>query len=143
MSAEFLKERLAVLGPKPEPESDAALPDPAAPYQAHGRASNAPVYTLHCALGKDGFRSFQYAHLDSDSAFRIEPRGHVITVRFAGTRTVAVTIRGRNLGRLYDYLHQHRIPWVMRADRDFADGADRQPLITAIEIEEVTERTAS
>jgi hypothetical protein len=125
---------------KPEADTDSELPDASAPYQAHGRASNKPVYTLHCALGKDGFRSFQYAHLDSNSEFRIEPKGHVITVRFVGTKVMTVTVRGRNLWKVYDYLHQHRLPWIMRADRDFADGADKQPLITTIEIEEVSEK---
>ena len=138
MPGDFLKERLATLAPRSdEPDSD--LPDPSVPYQAHGRAANKPVYTLHCGLGREGYRSFQYLHLDSDSAFRIEPRGHVIVMRFVGTTVVRVTIRGRNLWRLYDYLHQHRVPWVMRADRDFSDGTDR-PVVTAIEFEEVNER---
>ena len=56
-------------------------------------------------------------------------------VRFAGLKSVQVTIRGRNLWRLYDYLHQHRMPWIMRADRDFAD--DKEPIIIAIDFEDV------
>ena len=55
------------------------------------------------------------------------------------TIKVAVTIRGRNLWRLYDYIHQHKMPWVMRVDvgRDFA--ADDEPVVTAIEFAEVKE----
>jgi hypothetical protein len=141
MPGDFLKERLLSIPPKSEAEPDRELPDASAPYQAHSRAANKPVYTLHCCLGKDGYRSFQYMHLDSDSAFRIESKGHVISMRFVGTKIVQVTICGRNLWRLYDYLHQHRLPWVMRADRDFSDGTDKQVVITAIEIEELNEKT--
>lgn len=43
-----------------------------------------------------------------------------------------VTIKGRNLWRLYDYVHQHRMPWIMQADRDLAEG--QESLITAIDI---------
>ena len=134
--------RPAAEPPPPEPEDGLRLArrHRPRPTRAHGKGksvANKALYTLHCALGKDGFRSFQYAHLDSDSEFRIEPGGHVLTLRFAGFRTTKVTIRGRNLWQLYDYLHQHRIPWIMRADRDFPDGAGKQPLISTIEFAEV------
>jgi len=86
-------------------------------------------------LGKNGYRSFQYVHLDSDSTFE-QRSGQVITLRFAGTKIMQVTITGRNLWRLFDYLHQHRMPWIMVADRDFA--ADSEPVITRIAIAEVT-----
>jgi hypothetical protein len=56
----------------------------------------------------------------------------VITLRFAGTHVMQVTIKGRNLWRLYDYVHQHRMPWIMQADRDLAEG--QESLITAIDI---------
>jgi hypothetical protein len=142
MPGDLLKERLLSIPPKSEAEPHSELPDTSAPYLAHGRAANKPVYTLHCCLGKDGYRSFQYMHLDSDSTFSIDHKGHVISVRFVGTKIVQVTICGRNLWRLYDYLHQHRLPWVMRAERDFSDGTDKQVVITAIEIEEVKENAA-
>jgi hypothetical protein len=118
-------------------DSDNELPDAESPYQAHARAANKTVYTLHCCLGKDGYRSFQYVHLDSDSGFRIDPKGQTITVRFVGTKHLQVTISGRNLWHLYDYLHQHRMPWIMRADRDF--GEDKEAIITAIVFDEVKE----
>jgi hypothetical protein len=117
--------------PEHEP-ADSGLPDASAPYQAHARPANKPVYTLHCCLGKDGYRSFQYVHLDSDSSFQTTSAGHAITLRFAGTKVVQVTIKGRNLRGLYDHLHQHRTSWVMRADRDLAE--EQEAIITAIEI---------
>lgn len=57
-------------------------------YQAHARAANKPVQSIHCVLGKDGVRSFQYVHLDSDSQFRTINSGQVIVVRFAGLKSV-------------------------------------------------------
>ncbi len=136
MPADFLKE----LATKPEVEADSELPDLSHPYKAHGRAANKALYTLHCDLGKDGFRSFQYLHLDSNSEYRIEPKGQVLVVRFGGIKPVQVTIRGRNLRPVYDYIHQHRLPWIMRADRDFPDPAGKQVIITAIDFEEVSEK---
>jgi hypothetical protein len=112
--------------------ADSDLPDTSGPYQAFARPANKPVYTLHCWLGKDGYRSFQMVHLDSDSSFKTGPAGHVITLRFAGTQLTQVTITGRKLWRLYDYLGQHRMAWIARADRDLADEQDA--IITAIEI---------
>jgi len=113
------------------------LPAAGEQYQAHARGANKPVFTLHCILGKDGFRSFQNSHLDSDSHFVVEGKEQVISLRFCNFKVTAVTIRGRNLGKLYDYLHQHRMPWIQRVDagRDFAE--DGEPVITAIEIKEV------
>lgn len=112
--------------------ADSDLPDTSGPYQAFARPANKPLYTLHCWLGKDGYRSFQNAHLDSNSSFKTSSAGHVIVLRFAGTELMQVTITGRKLGRLYDYIHQHRTAWVMRADRDLAD--EQEAIITAIEI---------
>jgi hypothetical protein len=42
-----------------------------------------------------------------------------------------ISIRGRNLWRLYDYIHQHRMAWLARADRDFADG--KEAIIVSID----------
>jgi hypothetical protein len=131
------KLRSSLFGAKPvnaQPDDEFAdidLPDTSVPYQAHARPANKPIYTLHCCLGKDGYRSFQYVHLDSDTSFNTAAAGHVITLRFAGTQVVQITIAGRKLWRLYDYLHQHRIAWIMRADRDLAD--DQEAIITVIE----------
>jgi hypothetical protein len=121
---------------QPEDEfADSDLPDTSAPYEAHARPANKPVYTLHCWLGKDGYRSVQMVHLDSDSSFKTTSSGHVITLRFAGTQVMQVTIKGRNLRQLYGAIHSHRISWVMRADRDLAD--EQEAIITAIEFVQV------
>jgi len=122
----------SVSTPAGEELSDSDLPDTSAPYQAHARPAIKPVYTLHCGLGKDGFRSFEYVHLDSNNSFKTSSSGHVITLRFAGTQVMQVTIKGRNLWQLYGALHSHRISWVMRADRDLAE--EQEAIITGIDI---------
>ncbi|HEX3997488.1 MAG TPA: hypothetical protein VHX65_02945 [Pirellulales bacterium] len=132
------KLRSSLFGAKPvtaspdEEISNFGLPDTSAPYQAFARPTNKPVYTLHCGLGKDGFRSFEFVHLDSNNSFKTSSSGQVITLRFAGTQVMQVTIKGRNLWQLYGALHSHLIPWIVRADRDLAD--EQEAIITAIEI---------
>lgn len=118
-------------------EAEWLLPVHGGSYHAFGRPANRPLCTLHFALGKEGYRSYPFMSLDGDSRFTVDGKGHVIVLRFAGMTPVTVTIRGRNLARLYDYIHQHRTPWVMRIDegRDFVEGDE--PVVTGIEIEEI------
>jgi hypothetical protein len=77
--------------------------------------------------------SFQYAHLDSHSTDTAE----FITLKFLGMEPVKVAIRGRNLWRLYDYIHQHRVAWIMQASRDFAQ--DGQTIISQVTFAAVKE----
>jgi hypothetical protein len=125
--------------PGEQSQSDLTLPDLSLPYEAFAKPANRLLYSLHCVLGKVGYRSFQYMQLDSDSSFDVDAGGQIIRLRFCGSKITAVTIRGRNLSNLYDYVHQHRTAWVRRVDggRDF--GNDRTAVITAIDIEEVKE----
>jgi hypothetical protein len=115
------------------------LPEPDAAYQPHAKPAARPVYTLHMLLGRDGCRSFQYVHLDSDSAFVADDAGQCIGLRFCGSKVMQVLIRGRNLRRLYDLIHQNRIAWVMRIDRGRDFAGDGATVVTSIEIEEVRE----
>lgn len=136
MHDEHLKELLSGRNGTAEAD-DGQLPDLNAPYKAHARAANKPVYTLHCLLGKDGCRSFQYVQLDSSSEFRAEKEGQIIRLRFAGTKIWEVTIGGLNLWWLYDSIHRHVMPWVRLSDRGFAAGEDGEALITSIQIREI------
>ena len=131
--------------PKPQPVQQAepdepTLPEPDAPYQPHAKPSARLVYTLHLLLGRDGCRSFQYVHLDSDSNFTADDSGQYIRLRFCGSKVMQVCIRGRNLRRLYDFIHQHRIAWVMRIDRGRDLAGDGATVLTDIRVEEVRER---
>lgn len=113
------------------------LPEPGSPYQAHARAANKPLYTLHCLLGAKGAVSFQYVNLDSHSEFRAEKEGQIIKLRFVGSKIWEVTIGGLNLWKLYDGIHRHVTSWIRLSDRGFAAGADGEALITAIQIKEI------
>ena len=124
-----------------QPEANAAFPGYGDPYKAAGPESSESLTRLVCIMGKEGFqpggkayRFFQYVHLDSDTDFGLTKDGQVIRLRFVGLNPVLVIIRGRNLLRICDSIHLHRMPWIRVADRDFADG--QKEIITAIEIVE-------
>ena len=130
------------------PGDDAALPAYGDPYKAAGMPDPNPLTRLCCIMGREGFqpggkayRFFQYVHLDSDTDLGFTKDGQVITLRFAGaSKMVEIKVFGRNLLRICDDIHLHRMPWIRVADRDFkaADGVpDNKPVITEIRIEEV------
>src|SRR4051812_9481488 len=99
-----------------DPSDETELPEPGGPYLAYARAAAKPLYTLHCLLGKEGCRSFQYVQLDSHSEFRAEKEGQIIKLRFVGSKIWEVTISGLNLWRLYDGIHRHVTSWVRQSD---------------------------
>ena len=112
---------------RPAEEEESGLPSlKDGEYQPHARPSNKPVYGIHFVTPGGDVRSFQYVHLDSGSQFAAGR----ITLAFMGMEPVRVTIEGRNLWRLYDYIHQHRMPWVMVAGRDFAE--DGQTIVIRV-----------
>lgn len=128
------------LVPKPEPAAepdDLELPALGSPYQAHARASNKPVYSLHCLRGAKGCTSFQFVQIDSHSEFRAEKDGQIIKLRFVGSKIWEVVIGGLNLWRLYDLIHRHQVSWVMEADRPFPTGKDGEAFISSIQIKEI------
>jgi hypothetical protein len=123
--------RLMVSAPEADaPENDSELPSlEGGEYQPFANATNRPVYSIHFLTSKGEVRSFQYLHLDSNSTFA----SGAISIRFMGMRPVNVKIFGRNLRRLYDYIHQHRISWVVEIapGRDFIK--DGEPVVTGID----------
>ena len=126
-------------------DGNALLPGYGDPYKAAALPSNDSLTRLVCIMGKEGFqpggkayRFFQYVHLDSDTDFGFTKDGQVMTLRFAGMNPVLVIVRGRNLLRICDYIHLHRMPWIRVADRDFAAG--QKEIITGIEIVELAEQ---
>ena len=134
---DHLSEILGRTGASAVDVDDSELPDLKEPYKAHSRASNKPVYILHCLLGKEGCRSFEYVQKDSNSEFKAGELGQIIKLRFAGTKIWEVTITGLNLWRLYDLIGQHRMAWVRKSDRGFAAGPDGETLIMGIDIKEI------
>jgi hypothetical protein len=119
------------------------------PYKAAGTADNDGLTALVAVLGKDAakpgsfaYRIFQYVHIDEGGG-GITPGGEQWFVfLFSGRRPKVLTVYGRNVQRICDYIARHRMPWIRVADRDFrpGDGADGDtPIITRITIEEMTE----
>ncbi len=55
-------------------------------------------------------------------------------MRFAGITPTEVMISGRIIDRLYDYIGQHRVPWVreLPPKRDFREAGET--VITGISI---------
>lgn len=111
-------------------DADTELPDLGeGDYQAYSRPANKPIQSIHFITAKGTIRSFQYVHLDSDSRYS----GGKIELRFMGMEPVRVLIHGRNLWRLYDYIHQHRTSFVAEAVRDFSDN--RETVITRVDFD--------
>jgi hypothetical protein len=133
-------------------DDDAALPGSADSYKAAGTPANHSLTRLCCVMGREEFRKggkayryFQYVHMESDTDLGFTEHGQVLTLRFASaSKLVEIKILGRNLLRICDDIHLHRMPWIRVADRDYRapDGeADNKPVITEIRIEEVAEPT--
>jgi len=94
-------------------------------YQAHARAGNKLLPSIHFILRDRSIRTCQFMHLESGSRFEFLPqgKGHRLAFRFGGSTSLGVVIEGRNLLRLYDYIAQHRMAWVceLPEERDFED----------------------
>ena len=117
------------------PEEEGGLPSPnGRDYRPHSRPANKSVYALHLISPAWEVRTFQYADLDSDSRYA----AGVIRLRFTGTTPVDVTLRGRNLWRLYDGIHRQVITWVMEAGRDF--GGDGECVVSRLDVTPVAGR---
>ena len=103
-------------------------------YQAHARPCNKLLPSIHFILRDRSIRTCQFMHLESGSRFEFLPqgKGHRLAFRFGGSTSLGVVIEGRNLWRLYDYITQHRMPWVCELDdeRDFED--ERAAVIRSI-----------
>jgi hypothetical protein len=106
-------------------------------YQAHARPGNKLLPSIHFILRDRAIRTCQYMHLESDSRFEPLPqgKGQRLAFRFSGSVAVGVAIEGRNLWRLYDYIAQHRMPWVceLPEGRDFEE--ERAAVIHSITFE--------
>jgi len=92
------------------------------------------VAGLHVMLRQGAVRSFQFSHLGHQEYDAANTR---FVLEFNQPEKWRVTVRGRNLWTIYDYITQHRLAWIREADRDFA--GDKEAIITAIAIEAVKE----
>lgn len=102
-------------------------------FRVHGRASQKPLFAVHFIFPDGSVRTFQYMHLDSSSSY--SPAR--IILRFTGSRIFDVLVEGRNLWKTYGYLHEHRLPWLRVATRDFAH--DGEAIVTKVTIIDTAE----
>jgi hypothetical protein len=126
-------------------EQAAMLPDLEDDYKAHGTPENGEISRLVLVMGKDGFRvggsayvALQYVHI-SLGEFGFTASGQWFRFLFADLQPKLVTVQGRNLLRVYDYISLRRMPWLRQADDDFqpAEAALRkEPFIRLIGIED-------
>src|SRR4051812_34753748 len=126
----------------PEKEPEALLPSFTDPYQAAGFVEK-EVSRLVLIMGHDGFTPggtayhfLQYVHIDMGE-FGFTANGQVFHFVFSGRQPKLVTVHGRNLVRICDYISLRRMQWIRQADRDFrpVDAADDdEPIITLIEV---------
>lgn len=131
-------------GAKPA-EKEALLPALADAYKAMGTADNNEVSRLVLVMGKDGFKPgatayyfMQYVHMGLGE-FGFDADGQFFRFVFSDLQPKQVTVYGRNLLRICDYIGLRRMPWIRQADRDFqsAEGvATDEPIITLIDVKD-------
>jgi hypothetical protein len=118
------------------PEKHDPLPRPGDAYRVHGRRGNKPELTLHFVTKDYGYEGFSYADL---GRMRLVPGnepggGPVLILRFNDTE---VSIEGRHLPSLYNWIGLHLLPWVWEhpSPAEFAD--EKATLISRISINQV------
>lgn len=118
------------------PDKVDPLPRPERPYKAHARHGNKPELTLHLVTKDYGYEGFSYANLDRVRLVPGQRPGSspVMILRFSDTE---VTIEGRHLHSLYNWIGLHLVPWVWEhpAPAEFAD--ETATLISRISINQI------
>ncbi len=94
------------------------------------RPASKEIPGLHVFRRKGSTRSFQFAHLGYQE---YDPGNTWFIIEFNEPEKWKLTVRGRNLWAIYNYIAQHRLEWIREADRDFA--GDREAIITGIAID--------
>jgi hypothetical protein len=99
------------------------------------RPSSKWVPAVHVFRRRGGPRTFQYAHM---GYMEFAPDGlDGFVIEFNEPEKWRLTVEGRNLWPIYNYLAQQRVEWIKLADRDFA--GDGEAVILAVTIEPVRE----
>jgi hypothetical protein len=98
-------------------EKAALLPGLNTDYKASGTVDN-EVSRLVLVMGKDGFRigstayiTLQYVHLGI-GLLGFTANGQVFSFLFSDLQPKLLTVYGRNLLRIYDYIGLRRMPWI-------------------------------
>lgn len=97
------------------------------------RPSNRAIPRIH-VVHKDGkVETLYYHHMDAKSVYD----GASFTFVFAGAKVWELTVEGRNLWRLYDYMSLSRWPYLRVATRDFEQAGE---VVTAVRVKDITPR---
>lgn len=97
------------------------------------RPANRTLTRLH-VIHRDGtVETLFYHHIDA----KAEYRGNSFTFLFSGARLWELTVEGRNLWRMFDYISLSRWPFIRVATRDFDQDGE---VVTAVRIKDVTPR---
>ena len=104
-------------------------------YQFYGitktKAGDAVLSLALKLILEDGEQIIIQYH-ELQSPIRFKP-ADIITF---STSTLSVTIEGKNLEPILDYISEHRLVWIKEPDNSFGQGNDNEPEVTNIKIEE-------
>jgi hypothetical protein len=124
----------AAAAPLREEEEAVSLLGMSGDYRAFGNPSNKPLPRVHFFLKDRAVRVGMYTDLDSFPEYRpaTGQAGDTLILCFKSRVITEVTIEGRHLWPLFDYLSLQRMPWMreMAAERDFE--AEATPVIHRI-----------
>ncbi len=114
-------------------EGEFCLPDlpDLTTYKAYANPSLKPCYSLFIIRG-GRVELYPYFHLSERSYFERTSEGDVIVLIY---QDAVISITGHNLWRMWDYVGQHRMPWIRMADRAISE--DGEHIIVNIDINEV------
>jgi hypothetical protein len=129
-----------------EPGADGVVPDKVDPlprpgdaYKVHGRHGNKPDLTIHFVTKDFAYKGFSYGNLEQVGLAPGEKPGAspVMILRFNGSVLMEVTIEGRHLHGLYNWIGLHRVPWVWEhpSPAEFTD--EKATLISRITIQPI------
>ncbi|WP_337173562.1 hypothetical protein [Paludisphaera sp.] len=120
--------------PPREEEEAVSLLTMSGEYRAFAMPSYKPLPRVHFFLKDRAVRVGLYADLDSFPEYRpaTGASGETLILCFKSRVITEVTIEGRHLWPLFDYLSLQRMPWMreMAAERDFE--AEATPVIHRI-----------
>lgn len=106
------------------------LPDLAF-YKAYGNPTLKPCYSLFIIKGCR-VELYPYYHLSERSYFERTSDGDSIVLLYQDAK---ICITGNNLWRMWDYVGQHRMPWIRMADRAMSE--DGEKIIVNIDINQL------
>jgi hypothetical protein len=116
------------------------LPSPGDPYKAFSRPAGRAVPSLFLLKADGTTWGYPYAcrvegpHLvpAKDAAGNL-----VVVLRFSGLTGIEVTLTGRRLETMVNYLGHHRLTWIREQAKGKFEGHGSDPVVTGITIKEL------